>query len=182
MDLVLLLKLAHVVAALLWVGGVAILALLVVLTDRRGDDAATLGTLGLLGLAGRHVFARAMPATLLTGAVLAWLGGWGASPWVLLSAALAGANFAYLKLAMAPATGRILAARGAGDLAGAATLARAQLRRIGADLCLKTAIVVLMVLKPGWADPLLALPAAALLAGLALHLSATARAPAAQPA
>lgn len=180
MDLILLLKLVHVVTASLWLGGVAILALLVLLTDRKGDDAATLGALSLMGLAGRYVFSRVSHLTLGTGLVLAWLAGWGFAPWVVLSALLAGAGMAYVKRVLGPGAGGIVAARGQGDLAGAAALARRQLRRIGTDLCLKLAIVALMVLKPGLMDPLMLLPAALLSLGAALHLHAPARAPAAQ--
>lgn len=182
MDPYLLLKLVHVVAACLWLGGVTVLALLVAITDRKGDDAATLGTLALLGLAGRHVFSRVSHLTLGTGLVLAWLGGWGLAPWVVLSALLAALNMAYLKRVLGPGGGRIMATRAKGDLAGAAVLARLQLRRIGTDLCGKLATVALMVLKPGLADPLVLVPAALLLLGAALHFHAPARGPAAQPA
>ena len=182
MDPYLLLKLAHVVAALLWVGGVAILALLVIVVDRKGDDAATLGALALLGLAGRHVFGRAMAATLGSGLVLAWLGGWALSPWVVLSALLAVASVLYVKRVMAPASGAIMARRAGGDIPGAAALARRQLRRIGTDLSLKAAIIALMILKPGLPEPLLLVPAAFLSLGAVLHLSLTARHPAPQTA
>ena len=182
MDPYLLLKLVHVVAACLWVGGVATLAVLVALTDRKGDDAATLGALSLLGLAGRHVFSRASHATLGTGLVLAWLGGWGLAPWVVLSALLAAANMVYVKRVLAPSAGRIMATRAQGDLAGAAALARRHLRRIGTNLCGKLAVASSMVLKPALADPLMLVPAALLLLGLALHLQAPARVLSAQPA
>ena len=182
MDLLLLLKLVHVVAACLWVGGSATLALLVLLTDRKGDDAAPLGTLSLMGLAGRHVFSRVSHVTLGPGVILAWLGGWGLAPWVVLSVVVAGANMAYLKRVLAPGAGRIMAARGQGDLAGAAALARRQLRRIGTNLSTKATIVVLMVLKPGLMDPLMLLPAALLCLGAALHFHVPSRTPAAQPA
>lgn len=182
MDLYLLFKLVHVVAACLWLGGVAILALLVLLVDLRRDDAATLGALSLLGLAGRHVFSRVAPLTLATGAALAWIGGWGLAPWVVLSAVLAALNHLYLKRIVFPGSAAIAARRAGGDIAGAAILARRQLRRMGADISVKLAIVGLMAMKPGLADPLLLAPAAFLLAAAALHLRAPTAVPTAQPA
>ena len=182
MDPYLLLKLVHVLAATLWTGGVGALALLVLLTDLRRDDAATLKALALLGLAGRHVFSRASHATLGTGVLLAWLGGWGLAPWVVLSVLLAALNVAYLRTVLAPSGARIVALRVGGDLVGAAVLARRQLRRVGTNLCGKLAIIALMILKPGLVDPLLLVPVALLLLGAALHVTAPSRAPALQPA
>ena len=170
MDLLLLLKLVHVAAALVWVGGLATLSLLVVLTDRKGDDAATLGALALLGLAGRIAFSRVAPLTLGTGLLLAWLAGWGLAPWVVLSATLALAGHLYLKRVVFPGGAAVAARRAGGDVAGAAVLARRQLRRLGADLAIKFAIVAVMVLKPGLGDPFLLVPAAILALGAALHL------------
>lgn len=182
MDLYLLLKLVHVVAACLWLGGVTILALLVLVVDLRRNDAATLGALSLLGLAGPQVFARVAPLTLATGAVLAWMGGWGLAPWLVLSVALAGFNQLYLTRVLFPAGGAVAARRAGGDHAGAAILARRQLRRLGADASIKLAILALMAMKPGLADPLLLVPVAILLGGVALHLRAPSVATAAQPA
>lgn len=182
MDLYLLIELAHVVAALLWVGGIAVLTLLVILMDRKGDDEATIGTLALMGFAGRHVFGRAMHATLGSGLVLAWLGGWGPEPWVILSAILAAAGVIYVKRVMSPAAGAIMARRAGGDLRGAAILARRQLRRIGTDLSLKAAVISLMVLKPGLADAHLLVPGGFIAVGTVLHLTLSARHPAPQPA
>lgn len=182
MDLVLLLKLVHVASALVWVGGVAILATLVVLTDRKGDDAATLGAMGLMGLAGQKVFSRAAPLTLGTGLLLAWLGGWGFAPWVVLSAALAAAGHLYLKAVIFPGGAAVRAAAVAGQTSLAASLARRQLRRLGADLSIKAAIIATMVLKPGLAPVDLLVPALLLALAAGLHLRTLALAPTAQPA
>lgn len=183
MDLLLLLKLVHVLGAVVWVGGASVLTLLVVLLDRRGDDPATLTGVSYVALLGSRVFAPVGTLTLLTGLALAWLAGWGVAAWTVLAAAIAVSTFLLGALVLGPASGR--AARTwseTGDAAAAIGMGRRVLRLVMLDLGGQFAIVSLMVLKPGWTDPHLLVPAAFLALGALGYARGAARAPSAQPA
>lgn len=184
MDPYLLLKFVHVVGAILWVGGASILTLLVVLLDRRGDDAATLTGVSYVALLGNRVFLPLSLLVILTGLGLAWLGGWGFAAWTVLATGIVVATAVLGGAVLGPTTEKAVKVwREEGDLAQALGLGRRVLRLVKADLGGQFAIIALMVLKPGWTDPMLLVPAAILLGGVALGLLAgRARPAAAQPA
>ena len=102
-------------------------------------------------------------ATILTGLTLGWLGGWFWAAWTVLAIAIVAGTFV---LGAHPSSARPASAPrrtlAAGDLPGAMTLGRKVLRLVALDLGAQWAIIALMVLKPGWTDPALAIPAALL--------------------
>ncbi|TNC68514.1 DUF2269 family protein [Rubellimicrobium roseum] len=184
MDPYLLLKLVHVVGAILWVGGASIMTLLVLLLDRRGDDAATMTGVSYVALLGNRVFLPLSLLVILTGLGLAWLGGWGFAAWTVLATAVVVATAALGGAVLGPTTERAVKVwRDEGDMAQAIALGRRVLRLVKVDLGGQFAIIALMVLKPGWTDPALLVPVAFLGCGVALGLMpGRARASAAQPA
>lgn len=183
LELSLLLKLVHVVGAILWVGGMTVMTVVILQFDRKGDDKALLTALSHMGLAAQRVFMPLSHVVLVSGALLAWVAGWGLSAWVVLAALLVAVFAPFGILVMGPVFGRAIGLwEGKGDIAGAAPVARKALRLAKVDLAGQFAIVSLMVLKPGWTDPLLLVPALVLALGaLAYHRGAAAPA-AAQPA
>lgn len=182
MDLYLLLKFVHVMGAILWVGGAAILTLLVAILDRRGDDAATMTGVSYVALLGNRVFAPVGLVVILTGLVLAWLGGYGFSAWTVLAVVIVAGTFTMGAAVLGPTCERAVKTWAEAGDAAAIALGRRVLRLVKLDLGGQFAIIALMVLKPGWTDPLLVVPAAILaLGGLAYALHGSARADA-QPA
>lgn len=183
MDLLLLLKLVHVLGAVVWVGGAAVLTLVVVLLDRRGDDRTTLASIAQLAEIGAKVFSPTGALTVLTGLTLAWLGGWGLAAWTVLAFGVALCTFALGAMVLGPTSGRC--ARiwlESGEVQPAMTLGRRVLRLLKLDLAAQFAIVSLMVLKPGWTDPLLLVPAALLALGALGYLRGAPAPASAQPA
>ena len=183
MDFILLLKLVHVLGAIVWVGGASVLTLLVVLLDRKGDDQATLTGVSHVATLGNRVFAPVGMLTLLTGLTLAWLGGWGFAAWTVLAAAIAASTFLLGALVLGPASERTVKTwKEAGDSAAAIAIGRRVLRLVMLDLGGQFAIISLMVLKPGWTDPHLIVPALVLALGVWGFVRGTAPRHAAQPA
>jgi uncharacterized membrane protein len=183
MDLYLLLKLVHILGAIVWVGGASVMTLLVMLLDRKGDDEATLTAVDYLGTLGNRVFAPIGMLTILTGLTLAWLGSWGLAAWTVLAAITVTCTFLLGALVLGPVSGRMVKVwKEEADAAAAMALGRRALRLIKLDLGAQFAIITLMVVKPGWTDPLLVVPAAILGLGILAYALGAPQRPATQPA
>lgn len=183
MELYLLLKLVHVVGAIVWVGGASILTLLVLILDRQGDDRATLTGVSYVALLGNRVFAPLGLVVIALGLLLAWLGGHGFAAWTVLATVTVVGTFLLGALVLGPSCERTVRIwEDTADAALCIGMGRRVLRLVKLDLAGQYAIISLMVLKPGWTDPLLAVPALILALGaLAYHRGAPAPAMA-QPA
>lgn len=183
MDLYLLLKFAHVVGAILWVGGASILTLLVLILDRRGDDAATLTGVSYVALLGNKVFAPVGLVVIVLGLILAWLGGYGFAAWTVLSAAVVACTFTLGATVLGPSCERTMRIwEDTREAALCIGMGRRVLRLVKLDLAGQYAIIALMVLKPGWTDPLLLVPALILAVGGVAFLRGTPAPAVAQPA
>jgi uncharacterized membrane protein len=182
-QLLLLLKFVHVMGAVVWVGGATVMTLLCFILDRRRDDVATMTCISYLGTLGNGVFAPLGMGTILTGLLLAWLGGYGFAAWTVLAAVIVVCTFLLGALVLGPASGQVVASwKETGDAAASMAKARQVLRLVKLDLGGQFAIIALMVLKPGWVDVLLLVPVAILALGaLAYYRGAPAQAEA-QPA
>ncbi len=171
MDLYLLLKFVHVVGAILWVGGASILTLLVVILDRRGDDRATLTGVSYVALLGNKVFAPLGMLVILLGLILAWLGGYGFAAWTVLSAVIVACTFLLGAMVLGPTCERTVRIwEDTGDAPLCIGMGRRVLRLVKLDLGGQFAIIALMVLKPGWTDLLLVVPALILGVGVVAYL------------
>lgn len=167
MDLYLILKLLHVVAAILWVGGASIMTLLVIVLERRGDDEATLGTTAHLSLLGNRVFLPLSLFVIATGLPMAWLGGWGLQAWTVLATLIVVLTAGLGGAVLGPTLDRAVHEwKVEGDTPKAIATGRRLLRLVKLDLGAQFAIISLMVLKPGWTDPALAVPAACVALGV----------------
>ena len=177
MDLYLLLKLVHVIGAIVWVGGASIMTLLCVMLDRKGDDHATLTGVSHVATLGNRVFAPIGMGVILTGLVLAWLGGYGFAAWTVLAATIVACTFVLGAAVLGPTCERTVKQWAeTGDTGAAIASGRRVLRLVKLDLGGQFAIISLMVLKPGWTDPLLLVPAAILILGaLSYAMGAPAR-------
>ena len=183
MELYLLLKFVHVVGAILWVGGASILTLLVVILDRRGDDQATLTGVSYVALLGNKVFAPMGMVVILLGLILAWLGGYGFTAWTVLSAAIVACTFLLGAMVLGPTCERTVRIwQDTGDHELCIGMGRRVLRLVKLDIAGQFAIISLMVLKPGWTDPLLIVPALILAAGALAYQRSAPVAAVAQPA
>lgn len=183
MELYLLLKFVHVMGAILWVGGASILTLLVVILDRRGDDQATLTGVSYVALLGNRVFAPLGMLVILLGLILAWLGGYGFAAWTVLSAAIVACTFALGAAVLGPTCERTVRIwQDTGDNELCIGMGRRVLRLVKLDLAGQFTIISLMVLKPGWTDPLLIVPALILALGAVAYLRGTPQPAVAQPA
>lgn len=182
MDPYLVLKLVHVAAAVAWVGGASVLTLLVAILLGRGDDEATMTGVSHVALLGNRVFAPLGLVAIATGLGLGWLGGWLWEAWTVLAVAIVACTFTLGATVLGPSCEAAVRTWRDGDLSAAVALGRRTLRLVALDLGAQWGIIALMVLKPGWADPSLAVPAALILAGVVVALRRPAAAPAAPQA
>lgn len=182
MDLYGLLKLVHIGGAIFWVGGATLMTVLALLIMARGDDRGTINLMRLLGMAGNKVFLPVGLLVIATGLVLGWLGGWGFSAWTVLAFATVAGTFTLGGAVLGPSLERSIKLDDEGKADEALALGRWVVRLVKLDLGGQWAIIALMVLKPGWTDPMLLVPALILAAGVALFALDGARPVAAQPA
>lgn len=171
MDLALLIKFAHVSAAMVWLGGglAMILAASFLGPNARADQIMTV--IRMVAFLGPRLFMPASIATLLSGLWLALYGGYGWPAWLLLGLAGIAFTAAFGAIVLGPGCERAVAAAARhGDAAGA-TEARQVIRLARFDHVVQFAIVFLMVVKPDWSEvQLLSLLGLAVLAGAAVTL------------
>jgi hypothetical protein len=156
-----------------------VLALIVM---ARGDDRDSLSLMRYFGLAGNRVFLPVSLLVVVSGLVLAWLGSWGFAAWTVLAFLIVVCTATLGGAVLGPSLERAIKLDDEGKTAEAMVLGRKVVRLVKLDLGGQWAIISLMVLKPGWLDLGLIVPAAALAIGAALYaMDATAKT-AAQPA
>ncbi|MDX5349750.1 MAG: DUF2269 domain-containing protein [Paracoccaceae bacterium] len=152
MELLPILKFAHVVAAVLWVGGGFSMILACVLLSRRGPAEVPLAVVRATTLLAPRLFIPTSVFTLASGVALLFLAGWGWQPFTVLG--LAGVIFtaSFGALVLGPSCE---AALKTADTQGAqaAIPAMRRIQRLAVmDYAVQFAIVFLMVVKPGWQD------------------------------
>lgn len=152
MDFATTLKFAHVLAAVLWVGGgfTTIIASLVL--SGRSPAETQLAIVRATVLLAPRLFIPASILTLATGVALLFVAGWGWQPFTTLG--LAGVLFtaSFGALVLGPSCERaVKLADTHGAEAAIPALCRVQ-RLAMMDYAIQFAIVFLMVVKPGWQD------------------------------
>jgi uncharacterized membrane protein len=171
MDFALLIKFAHVSAAMVWLGGGLAMILAATLMGPNARPDQIMSVIRMVALIGPRLLMPASIATLLTGLWLAIYGGYGWPAWLVLGLVGIAFTAALGALVLGPTSER--AARTAASLGNDAAMGDARrLIRIGRfDYVVQFAIVFLMVAKPDWSEvPLLAAIGLAVLAGAALTL------------
>jgi len=152
MDVFLVLKYAHVVSAILWLGGGFALLLACGMMAGRARAADQLSVVRVVALLGPRLFMPASIATLATGVALTVTAGWGWQPFTILG--LAGIAFTALfgALVLGPAAERAVRRADAEGPVAALADARRLIRLARFDYAVQFAIVFLMVVKPGWSE------------------------------
>ena len=146
MDLYPVLKVVHVLAATVWVGG-GISLLLMTLTAPRTPD-RLFASMEQMGRLGPLLFMPASILTVLSGGTLVLTGAWGAQPWIVAALSLVAVTFAVGALVIGPTGGKIAARLVEGDRDGAYALGLRVLRIARIDQAAQILVVVLMVAKP----------------------------------
>lgn len=172
MELYALVKFFHVVSAIVWVGGGAVLALLGFFALRARDEAALFTAARQMSFVGPRVFLPASLSTLSLGLGMVWVGGLAWEAWLVLGLAGTVATALFGQFVLKPRGERVaklLAEPAKRRDAIRQTEALFRLARV--DYGVLFAVIAVMVLKPGWSDPgalllAAALPVAGLLASL----------------
>lgn len=170
MDVYTLFKFLHVIAAMAWFGGGAVMLFMATLAMRRRDDAELLTIAGKLGYLGMVWFIPAAGATLLFGLVMATLGGLWGEAWVVLGLAAALVSFVTGHFFLRPKGMSAAQLMQQGRVIEAAANGRRLIGVAQFDYCIIIAVVALMVMKPTWGDILPLAIIAALLAVAAVVL------------
>lgn len=153
MDLYLAIKLLHVLAAMIWLGGGFCLLIVGIMADRTNDGEELLRLMQTVACLGNRVFVPAALVTLACGIILVWMAWSFADFWVMLALGGFAMSFALGTGVIKPRSDRL------SDMAsreGASPAVVAQCREIirhaKLDHVIMFLIVVVMVLKPGPQD------------------------------
>jgi uncharacterized membrane protein len=152
MDLTSLLKFAHVLAAVLWVGGGFTVIIAGIILAGRSTAESQLAVVRATTLLAPRLFIPASVFTLASGVALLFLAGWGWQPFTVLG--LAGVIFTagFGATVLGPSCERVLKLSDThGTQAAIPALRRVQ-RLAMLDYAVQFAIVFLMVVKPSWQD------------------------------
>lgn len=152
MDFATSLKFAHVLAAVLWVGGGFATIIAGIVLSGRSTAQTQLAVVQAVVLLAPRLFIPASIATLATGVTLLFVAGWGWQPFTVLG--LAGVIFTagFGALVLGPSCERALKlAETHGPEAAIPSLRRVQ-RLALMDYAIQFAIIFLMVVKPSWSD------------------------------
>ncbi len=152
MDLYTLLKLLHVVAAIVWVGGGLSIMVAATLAHLRHDDEGMLRVFSTVPELGRLWFMPASMLTLLSGIAVTTVGGLWSQLWIVLALGGIAATILTGILVFEPMGKQIGAFLAEGRTADAVAVARRIMRIARFDYALMFVIVADMVLKPGYGD------------------------------
>jgi uncharacterized membrane protein len=152
MDLVSLLKFAHVCAAIVWVGGGFVMVLGGIARARHASAEDQLAHIRTVAFLGTRLFMPASIATLASGVSLLFAAGWGWQPFTVLG--LAGVIFTagFGALVLGPSCEKAVKTADAWGAVSALPILRRTQRLAMIDYSIQFAIVFLMVVKPGWQD------------------------------
>ncbi|MFN3575555.1 MAG: DUF2269 family protein [Tabrizicola sp.] len=152
MDFIAYFKFAHVLAAVLWVGGGFAMILATVLMSRHAGAQAQMAVVRATVLMAPRLFIPISLFTLGSGVALLFLAGWGWQPFTVLG--LAGVLFTagFGALVLGPSCERAAKLEQSAGPEAALPLLRRIQRLAAIDYSVQFAIVFLMVVKPGWSD------------------------------
>ena len=152
MDLTSLLKFAHVLAAVLWVGGGFTVIIAGVILAGRSTVDAQLAVVRATTLLAPRLFIPTSVFTLASGVTLLFLAGWGWQPFTVLG--LAGVIFTagFGATVLGPSCERAQKLSETHGAEAAIPALRRVQRLATMDYAIQFAIVFLMVVKPTWQD------------------------------
>lgn len=152
MDVYTIFKFLHVLAAMAWFGGGAVMLLQGMLALRRGDDESLMRVSGGMGNLAMLWFLPASGLTLLFGLVTVLLGNLWGEAWVILGLLGALASFVVGHVFLRPMGENAAVLIAEGKVSEAAVYGGRMIRIASVDYASIVAIIALMVLKPGWTD------------------------------
>lgn len=152
MDLSSLLKFAHVLAAVLWVGGGFTMIMAGMVLAGRSSAQTQLAVVQAVVLLAPRLFVPASVFTLASGLALLFVAGWGWQPFTVFG--LAGVLFTagFGAMVLGPSCERALRVANAHGAEEAIPSLRRVQRLALMDYSVQFAIVFLMVVKPSWSD------------------------------
>jgi Predicted integral membrane protein (DUF2269) len=152
MDFASLLKFIHVFAAVLWVGGGFAVVIAGVLLAGRSTADTQLAVIRATTLLAPRLFVPASILTLASGVALLFVAGWGWQPFTVLG--LAGVLFTagFGALVLGPTCEKVVNTADSWGAASALPMLRRVQRLAMIDYAVQFAIILLMVVKPGWQD------------------------------
>jgi uncharacterized membrane protein len=152
MELVSLLKFAHVCAALIWVGGGFVMVIGGIARARHATAEDQLAHIRTVAFLGTRLFMPASIATLATGVTLLFAAGWGWQPFTILGLAGIAFTAAYGALVLGPSCEKAAKTAEAWGAVSVLPTLRHIYRLAAFDYAVQFAIIFLMVVKPGWQD------------------------------
>lgn len=152
MDFYTIFKFLHVLAAMAWFGGGAVMLLQGMLAIRQGDEESLMRVAGGMGSLAMLWFLPAAGLTLLFGLVTVLLGNLWGEAWVILGLIGALASFVGGHFFLRPMAENAAALIAEGKVSEAAVYGGRMIRLASVDYASIIAIVALMVLKPNWTD------------------------------
>ncbi len=152
MDLSTLLKFAHVLVAVLWVGGGFTMIIAGVVLASRASATTQLAVVRATVLLAPRLFIPASVFTLASGVTLLFVAGWGWQPFTVLG--LAGVVFTagFGSFVLGPMCERVVKLEETHGADAAISPLRRLQRLAAMDYAVQFAIVFLMVAKPSWSD------------------------------
>lgn len=153
MDLYLAIRLLHVLAAMVWLGGGFCLLIIGVIADRAGKGEELLRLVQTIAYLGNRMFLPAALVTLLAGTAMVWMSWRFTDFWIVIALGGFASSFA-LGIGVIKPRSDQLAARAAREGASPAVVeqCRELVRRGKLDYVIMFLVVVVMVLKPGPQD------------------------------
>jgi uncharacterized membrane protein len=150
MDWYTLIKFLHVLAAIIWIGGVFTMPMISLQAQRSGDDTGLVRTVGQMGWAADRIFVPGGIATAVLGVVVATLGHMWGDLWIILGLVGVAITTALGILALTPRVKRVAGA-------GAVTpetiaISRQTVTLVKFDSAALFVVVADMVLKPQIGD------------------------------
>jgi uncharacterized membrane protein len=171
MDWYAIFKFLHVVAAVCWVGGGAVLMYAGLLAGRARDDDRQMSIIKVTASLAMVWFIPASLGTVILGAITATLGNSWADAWVIIGLVGFAATFVTGNFFIRPTADAIAAAEAAGKRDVAMVNGKRLLQIAKFDYVMLFAVIADMVLKPQWSDTvLLGIIAVVLIVGAVVYL------------
>lgn len=152
MDLYLVTKFLHVVAAILWLGGGLGLMLLAALAHRAGDRDDLFTIIRLISVLAPRVFVPGSFIVLVSGLAMVWFGGLAFEAWLVFGLGGIAATIGIGMTRLGPLSGQIIYLVAKAEWDKAERIADSLLRAARVDYVLQFLIVFAMVAKPLWSD------------------------------
>lgn len=150
MDWYMLLKFLHVLAAIIWIGGVFVMLLLGINAAKSGDDETLVRIVEQMGWSAERVYVPASIATVLLGVIIAALGHMWNDLWIIIGLAGMAITMALGILALTPRVKKIAAIHSVTPETIA--ISRQTLTLVKFDCAALFVVVADMVLKPQTGD------------------------------